>query len=248
VEGGALRRLLQKGTHMSLRLSRPLGFTLVELLVVIAIIGLLAALLFPIFARAREKARQTTCVSNMRQLGQAFTMYAQDYDQRLPDQMSGNLPIDINALAISHDWETHLRPYTKSAEISHCPSDPFSIPLKVPNTSMILFTSYSTPFNVQAKSLSEMPASALTVLLVENRQLDNLGSNYWAVSQLGKASFTPPEGALWEQPDFFHNDTGNYLFVDGHVKTLAGPNPKFPGYQTGPNGAARCGAGDPLPQ
>ena len=72
--------------HMFLRCRHQKGFTLIELLVVIAIIGLLAALLFPLFARARERARQTTWTSNMRQLGQAFMLYAQDYDQREPEQ------------------------------------------------------------------------------------------------------------------------------------------------------------------
>src|SRR5712691_1921266 len=62
------------------------GFTLIELLVVIAILAILAALLFPVFAQVREKARQTTCASNLRQIGTAFAMYVQDYDDRLPDR------------------------------------------------------------------------------------------------------------------------------------------------------------------
>lgn len=237
---------------MNTRSSRLLGFTLVELLVVIAIIGLLAALVFPVFAKVREKARQTTCVSNLRQLGQAFVLYAQDYDQRLPNPMGMTLGLDvtrdINTIKVNQAWETYLRPYTKSAQINHCPSDPFSFPLPVPNTSIVLFSSYGMPFNVQGKSVSEIPASALSVLLVENRQLDKLTGNYWAVGRLGKTSFTPPEDVLWEQPDFFHNEMGNYLFVDTHVKALHGPNPKLAGYKTNDAGVALCYADDPLPQ
>ena len=67
-----------------MRVNEKRGFTLIELLVVVAIIAIIAALLFPVFAQAREKARQTTCVSNMKQLGYGLTMYAQDYDETLP--------------------------------------------------------------------------------------------------------------------------------------------------------------------
>src|SRR2546426_8289250 len=64
---------------------QPSGFTLIELLVVIAIIAILAAILFPVFAQAREKARQSTCLSNQKQLGTAMSMYIQDYDERFPN-------------------------------------------------------------------------------------------------------------------------------------------------------------------
>src|SRR5690554_3780891 len=93
------------------------GFTLIELLVVIAIIAILAAILFPVFARAREKARQTSCLSNLKQMGLATLMYAQDYDERY------NLAYTSTAIGTLH-WPILLEPYHRNAEIYECPSDP----------------------------------------------------------------------------------------------------------------------------
>jgi len=92
------------------------GFTLIELLVVIAIIAILAAILFPVFARAREQARKTSCLSNLKQIGLACHMYAQDYDELFP--------VD------DHICNPHLRllnqimPYVKNYQIFYCPSAP----------------------------------------------------------------------------------------------------------------------------
>src|SRR5437870_1895401 len=98
---------------------RRRGFTLIELLVVIAIIAILAAILFPVFAQAREKARQTACLSNLRQVGLALQMYAQDYDEVLPTSTDvanfGDPKAPPNFLAA-------LFPYMKSQGILVCPS------------------------------------------------------------------------------------------------------------------------------
>lgn len=109
------------------------GFTLIELLVVIAIIAILAAILFPVFAAAREKARQTACISNMRQHGLSFAMYAQDYDGLYPyavdpadrdtPQIWNGFP-DFKAQIPALPWlHEALQPYVKSKELFHCPDD-----------------------------------------------------------------------------------------------------------------------------
>lgn len=99
---------------------RRSGFTLIELLVVIAIIAILAAILFPVFARAREKARQTSCLSNLKQIGLGCIMYAQDYDERLPGSYQKDGQADDWPL---HKWGASVVPYVKNSQIFVCPSD-----------------------------------------------------------------------------------------------------------------------------
>jgi prepilin-type N-terminal cleavage/methylation domain-containing protein len=88
-------------------MQRHRGFTLIELLVVIAIIAILAAILFPVFAQAREKARAITCTSNLKQLGVAWIMYAQDYDETLP-MTAAQLPNGSQVF-----WQAMVEPYIK---------------------------------------------------------------------------------------------------------------------------------------
>ncbi len=96
--------------NQSPRFARRSAFTLIELLVVIAIIAILAAILFPVFAQAREKARQTACLSNVKQIGTSFYMYVQDYDETTPS-LGGS----------SGDFYDHLYPYVKNGQLFFCP-------------------------------------------------------------------------------------------------------------------------------
>jgi prepilin-type N-terminal cleavage/methylation domain-containing protein len=103
------------------RLSRR-AFTLIELLVVIAIIAILAAILFPVFARARDKAQQTSCLSNVKQLCLGVMMYAQDYDECLTC-VQHRTPTAVYAY-----WYQAIQPYVKNADIERCPADKWTDP------------------------------------------------------------------------------------------------------------------------
>jgi prepilin-type N-terminal cleavage/methylation domain-containing protein/prepilin-type processing-associated H-X9-DG protein len=97
------------------------AFTLIELLVVIAIIAILAAILFPVFAQARERARAISCVSNLKQIGLGLMMYVQDYDETLPTLFVANPPINGGGQAVV-PLECLLEPYTKNTDMWACPS------------------------------------------------------------------------------------------------------------------------------
>jgi prepilin-type N-terminal cleavage/methylation domain-containing protein/prepilin-type processing-associated H-X9-DG protein len=169
------------------------GFTLIELLVVIAIIAILAAILFPVFARARENARRASCQSQMKQIALGYKQYIQDYDELYPRAAEGGPNV-------AGAWGNQLQPYLKSTQIFVCPSDSAGA-----NGS----TSYGYNRNLDQKNESQMNNSAVIVLNYE--QAASLGTT------AGNTTLTAvgTTGAVTR-----HLDGANYSFVDGHVKWL----------------------------
>ena len=201
------------------------GFTLIELLVVIAIIAILAAILFPVFARAREKARQTSCLSNCKQLGLGTMMYAQDYDEKYNYWTTGL----GDASPSAQPWWVVIEPYVKNGQIFVCPSKPswgpyvnyhqsFSVPF---------FPGYGMNPNVQyyggglPLALIRFPAS----LVVLADSCHPMGENWrfaWPEAP-GGWNTTPSKctNALTMNPDYArHNSGDNFVMADGHAKWL----------------------------
>jgi prepilin-type N-terminal cleavage/methylation domain-containing protein/prepilin-type processing-associated H-X9-DG protein len=146
------------------------GFTLIELLVVIAIIAILAAILFPVFAKAREKARQTTCASNLKQLGLAFVQYDQDYDEQMPCGYGNPYWGAPNPTPWrGYGWAGQIYSYVKSTGVYSCPDDPTSngISYAYNDNAAASFAAWPTGYN-PGSSMSKFNAPASTVLLFEN--------------------------------------------------------------------------------
>jgi len=137
------------------------GFTLIELLVVIAIIAILAAILFPVFAKVREKARQTACLSNVKQLGLAFMQYEQDFDESPPNT--------TNLYGYGPGWAGQIYPYVKSAAVFRCPSDTTTDGTNEHDSSYALNKNLGVDNNDVHTSfpISAYTAPSMTVLLLE---------------------------------------------------------------------------------
>ena len=118
----AARRHAPGGFRAAASTAPSAGFTLIELLVVIAIIAILAAILFPVFAQVREKARQVACISNTKQIGAALLQYAQDFDETTPASWFGSSSGTSDATD-NYKWMDAVQPYVKNGGVFHCPSD-----------------------------------------------------------------------------------------------------------------------------
>jgi prepilin-type N-terminal cleavage/methylation domain-containing protein/prepilin-type processing-associated H-X9-DG protein len=211
---------------------RKHGFTLIELLVVIAIIAILAAILFPVFAKAREKARQSSCLSNVKQLALAILQYAQDYDEKLP--MLYDLGTPRNGLILT------TQPYTKSFQVHDCPSaDARSVTTGA--GAYLGSASYGYNLLIMSReygaSLGIITRPAECVLLGDTMhdpnaagaleppsygvmQTDYDGSNCKLCAAKHNSYFT--NHGAWQRPGFNlierHNGTANVAFCDGHAK------------------------------
>jgi len=197
------------------------GFTLIELLVVIAIIAILAAILFPVFARAREKARQTSCLSNMKQLALAVLMYAQDYDERLQMQYHVAAGGDVQELLEPWGrsfWFVPLEPYLKNEQILQCPSGQYDyIYGQVGGSSVRLYkdVDYGWNYNLvylQPVKLAQITEPASTIMLVE--QEASLGYGRWFNEADAGSKHMP-----WRHSQ--HNEGSNYALHDGHCKWVS---------------------------
>lgn len=109
------------GNHRNIKASN--AFTLIELLVVIAIIAILAAILFPVFAQAREKARQAACLSNTKQMAEAVAMFTQDHNEMLPKAFYNDVVDGPTGMPWNTGWDAAIYPYIKNTQVFHCPSD-----------------------------------------------------------------------------------------------------------------------------
>jgi len=210
------------------------GFTLIELLVVIAIIAILAAILFPVFAQAREAARKTSCLSNMKQLGLAFMQYTQDYDERYP---VGYL---IAAGEGGMGWGGQVYPYINNTGIFHCPDDPTQVNginapvsyacneylsglgLAQQNAPASIFTLFEAGLNITANVADsnglyqEGGVVNPTTLIVTTWP----ASGYFSPGGDGLNAYGSKAGGLGATPTRHSNSESNYLAADGHAKTL----------------------------
>jgi prepilin-type N-terminal cleavage/methylation domain-containing protein/prepilin-type processing-associated H-X9-DG protein len=210
------------------------GFTLIELLVVIAIIAILAAILFPVFARARENARRASCQSNMKQMTLGMMQYIQDYDEKFGfsgcgcGDFSTAAPVGSSTrscgTADAASWATMVQPYVKSTQIFKCPSDSRGATYTNSYGPNALLGGSATTYVIAPKHTAEVAAPALTVMWHE---ADYSGVTYNTIQCHIYWARAITEGDISHDR---HLEGTNFSFVDGHVKwykvTQAGGDPQ----------------------
>ncbi|MBC8135180.1 MAG: DUF1559 domain-containing protein [Fibrella sp.] len=228
--------------------SRMTAFTLIELLVVIAIIAILAAILFPVFAQAREKARSTACLSNERQIGLAIMQYVQDYDETWPCGRTTTSSTGV-VFHTGIGWAQQVFPYVKAAQLFKCPSDetePPTNPLIQNNVVM----SYAMNANLALIEDAKLTKPAMTCALIEVSGNDGFVRDQTPVDDRAPAAHGPivatggsagglvrgqyrtgPIGVPERNPatntvqrfgKARHSEGSNFLCADGHAKWCRG--------------------------
>ncbi len=197
------------------------AFTLIELLVVIAIIAILAAILFPVFGQAREKARQTSCLSNEKQVGLAILQYLQDHDDTY-------MSADHDATE-PYTWFEPLQPYLKSRDVFRCPSLDKDDETALPPTSPLLvdngreYTAYVINglfSHAIEEAKFKFPAEQIVVAERE-KNIDAFDYHAWEEEHTAPGPQAPDEHEEWEKDHIAktrHTGGANYLFADGHAK------------------------------
>jgi prepilin-type N-terminal cleavage/methylation domain-containing protein/prepilin-type processing-associated H-X9-DG protein len=219
------------------------GFTLIELLVVIAIIAILAAILFPVFSRARENARRTSCISNLKQMGVAHKMYLQDYDERYaplrlvldaddtpkPPNFSEMKYVESNSGNVYKIyWQELLQPYVKNRQLFECPSDAYkgnaAFYGNYGMNTVIAKDIGSAPTNMTVhSSIFAAPAQTYYIMDFSSYAFNygNMRVDYWRyLPGVGEISNWSCPGAPGDCQGGRHFNGVNVGFADGHVKWL----------------------------
>jgi prepilin-type N-terminal cleavage/methylation domain-containing protein/prepilin-type processing-associated H-X9-DG protein len=219
------------------------GFTLLELLVVVAILGIIAAILFPVFSRARENGRRAACQSNLKQIALGLRLYVGDFDSHFPQALLTN--------SSAHGWADAIEPYTKSTQILQCPSE--TTPASPDPTHIGLdagYTDYAYNANLGRHNEADLVAAVSTIMACEGTsfasQAPQDGDDTGATVDCEGDSTTPnamlgilktiQPGQIYHSDVTRHLEGGNYTFADGHVKWL--PPNKIHNWCTAPNSNA----------